>query len=201
MYDFEREPWEYSHEQGVYEPRAAPPRHYHGLASPEALSDSSGETVIGEAPASPCCQGTSPKEEDRGLGIWEENRLQVVMHNGDRGEGEGGERRRRRDDGKKKIRKQKGELRRIEDEKRMVEEERRKVEEQQRKVEEEKKRVKAEKKKMKEEKRRMARGEEERKKRDEEKKRNKRKREKDETMCMVRRPRDVTIGKRKNLGL
>lgn len=54
-------------------------RAFHGLASPTALSDSSGDTVIGEAPASHFHEA-SPKTESRGLGIWEENTLQLLRH-------------------------------------------------------------------------------------------------------------------------
>lgn len=94
MYDFTRDPWGQSHVESMRDLRMAPPRGFHGLESPTGLSDSSGETVIGEAPDSACWCAIPPKTRDAGLGIWAENALQLARYEGVEESGEGGERRR-----------------------------------------------------------------------------------------------------------
>ena len=114
----------------------APVCDFHGLASPTTLSDSSGDTVIGEAPGSHFHE-TIPKMESGGLGIWEENMLQLLRH-------DEAERKRRADAEREQRRREKEENRRRRDEER---EERRILKEYQRRVKERERERQEEKKK------------------------------------------------------
>lgn len=111
-------------------------RGFNGLASPTAVSDSSGDTIIGEAPSSNFHE-TSPKTESRGLGIWEANTLQLLRH-------DEAERRRRADaERDQRTREEEENRRRREEEKeerRILKEYQKRVKERERLRQEEKKR-------------------------------------------------------------
>lgn len=116
--------------------RPTPVPGFHGLASPTDLSDSSVDTAIGEAPGSHFHK-TFPGTEGRGLGIWEENTLQLLRRDEAerrrRADAEGDQRRREKDDKRQRRRREK-------------EERRRKREEREREKQEEKRRREIEKK-------------------------------------------------------
>lgn len=135
-FDFDPDPWASAKRQRNSMLHPASARGFHGLASPTALSDSSGDTIIGEAPDSHFHEA-SPKTESRGLGIWEENTLQLLRH-------DEAERRRRADAERDQRTREKGEKRRRreeeKEERRMFEEYQRRVKERERQRQEEKKR-------------------------------------------------------------
>ena len=182
MYDFKQDPWGSSSQmQGTYDSHTATPRISQPPASP--FSNSSGETVIGEAPASPYYYGIPPKAEARGLGVWEENEMQAARHDGGRRGDARGEGERRSHEERQRNREGR---RRVEEERRRMEAERKRMEEARRRLEKERMLIEREE-------------QEEKEQREERKKRKEKERKRNERLLFVKRGGDVTIERGKKL--